>query len=271
MSLISVIVTTYNWPDALAVCLQSLFEQYDQCFEIIIADDGSSTETGQLIGQLTLYSTIPIKHIYHADLGFRAGTIRNKAVAESRGEYLIFLDGDCTTLPHFIKRHRQLAEKEYFVPGNRILLSPEFTHLALKRKIALHNQSLLYFLLGWLTGKVNRISPLLLNPFLFLRYLQPTKWEKAMTCNLGLFKKDFIAVNGFDEHFEGWGYEDSDLVIRLIHNGIRRKEGRFALPVLHHWHKENDRSKHDENFQRLQERLDNNYFIRAERGVDQYL
>ena len=92
-----------------------------------------------------------------------------------------------------------------------------------------------------------------------------------MTCNLGVWKQDFIAVNGFDELFEGWGYEDSDLVIRLIHQDIKRKEGRFAAPVLHLWHRQNDRSRHDANFQRLLQRVDNQHFIRAERGVDQYL
>ena len=91
-----------------------------------------------------------------------------------------------------------------------------------------------------------------------------------MTCNLAMFKKDFIAVNGFDEAFEGWGYEDSDLVIRLIHNGVKRKEGRFSVPVVHHWHKQNDQSKHDENFQRLMQRLNNKKLIRASQGIDQY-
>ena len=91
-----------------------------------------------------------------------------------------------------------------------------------------------------------------------------------MTCNLAIWKKDFIAVNGFDEQFQGWGYEDSDLVIRLIHNRIKRKEGRFAVPVLHLWHKENDRSQHDENYQRLLDRLSQPNFIQAQSGFSQY-
>jgi predicted glycosyltransferase involved in capsule biosynthesis len=92
-----------------------------------------------------------------------------------------------------------------------------------------------------------------------------------MTCNLAVWKSDFIAVNGFDEQFEGWGYEDSDLVIRLIHLGINRKEGRFAVPVLHLWHKQNDRSQHDSNYHRLMDRLKDPLFIRAEKGIDQYM
>jgi predicted glycosyltransferase involved in capsule biosynthesis len=92
-----------------------------------------------------------------------------------------------------------------------------------------------------------------------------------MTCNLGVWKKDFIRVNGFDELFEGWGFEDSDLVIRLIHAGIERKEGRFAVPVLHLWHPHNDKSKQATNYQRLLERVQQQDFMVAKKGVSQYL
>lgn len=269
--LISVIVTTYNWKEALKASLASLFAQTDLNFEIVIADDGSRPDTGELIQQLSVQSPVPIKHSYHEDCGFRAGTIRNKAVAASEGEYLLFLDGDCVVFPHFIERHRQLAAKNYFVPGNRILLSQAFTETSLLAGIQLHQQSVLSFIKWRLQGRVNRLLPLLYLPFDSLRLLRPNYWQQAMTCNLGVWCDDFIAVNGFDEVFEGWGYEDSDLVIRLIHQGIKRKEGRFALPVLHLWHQHNDRSGQQENYQRLMARLEKTDFIRAEKGVSQYL
>jgi len=270
MSLISVIVTTYNWPEVLNACLSSLFAQDDKGFEIIIADDGSSQKTHALIKTLSHQNSITLKHAFHEDQGFRAGTIRNKAVALSAGDYLIFLDGDCVVFPHFITRHRQLAEHNYFVPGNRILLTQSFTHFSLQNNRSLYDKSGFNFTKLWLQRKINRILPLIYLPFNFFRYSQPIKWQKAMTCNLAMFKSDFIAVNGFDEAFEGWGYEDSDLVIRLIHYGVKRKEGRFAIPVLHHWHKQNDQSKHDENYERLMLRLNDPDFIYAKQGFDQY-
>ena len=92
-----------------------------------------------------------------------------------------------------------------------------------------------------------------------------------MTCNLAMWKADFLGVNGFDEFFEGWWYEDSDLVIRLIHSGIKRKEGRFAVPVLHLWHAQNDKSRQDINYQKLMDRLADQDFISAESGVSQYI
>ncbi len=76
-------------------------------------------------------------------------------------------------------------------------------------------------------------------------------------------------MNGFDEAFTGWGFEDSDFAIRLIRAGTRIKDGRFAVPVLHLWHKENDRSKQQENRAKLEATLNGSH-IRAQLGVDQY-
>ncbi|MDD2759839.1 MAG: glycosyltransferase family 2 protein [Methylomonas sp.] len=269
--LISVIVTTYNWPEALAASLNSLLVQQDRHFEIIVADDGSRAETHRLISDFRRNSLIAIQHVHHEDKGFRAGTIRNKAVAASSGRYLLFIDGDCIALPNFIQRHRELAEQSYFVPGNRILVSQAYTEQVLQQNIALHFGSFLFFAKLWLQRHINRLLPLIYWNFKDWRYRQPEYWQKAMTCNLAIWKSDFIATNGFDEIYEGWGYEDSDLVIRLIHHGVKRKEGRFAAPVLHLWHRQNDRSQHDQNYQRLLQRLNDKSLIRADRGVDQYL
>jgi len=270
MNLISIIVTTYNWPAALELCLDSLFAQHDQAFEIIIADDGSTSANQERVQAYCAKSPVPVHYVHHDDQGFRAGTIRNKAVASSQGEYLLFIDGDCVLRPDFIARHRQLAESGYFVPGNRVLLSEPFTREVIEKHISLHQKPLSAFFSLWIQKKINRISAFILLPLGFLRKSQPDKWQKAMTCNLGLWKNDFLRTNGFDELFEGWGFEDSDLVIRLIHAGIKRKEGRFAVSVLHLWHRHNDKSKQDINYQRLLDRLEQQDFIVATKGVSQY-
>jgi glycosyltransferase involved in cell wall biosynthesis len=270
MNLISVIVTTYNWPSALELCLDSLFAQQDQAYEIIIADDGSNPANKERAIAYCAKSQVPVRYVHHDDQGFRAGTIRNKAVADSRGEYLLFIDGDCVCRSDFIGQHRQLAETGYFVPGNRILLSQSFTQEVIENHIPLHQKPLSYFIALRFQKKINRISAFIRLPLGFLRKLQATKWQKAMTCNLAIWKKDFLAANGFDELFEGWGFEDSDLVIRLIHAGIKRKEGRFAVPVLHLWHTQNDKSKQESNYQRLLDRLRQHDFIVATKGVSQY-
>jgi glycosyltransferase involved in cell wall biosynthesis len=271
MNLISIIVTTYNWPAALQLCLESLFAQQYGDFEIIIADDGSNISNMALSKSICTRSPVPIKYVHHEDQGFRASTIRNKAVAQSTGEYLIFLDGDCIVRPGFVSRHRQLAVQGHFVPGNRVLLSQDFTSEVINHNIPLYKKNWLYFVTLSLQNKINRILPFFTLPLGRLRLLEPKKWQKAMTCNLAMWRDDFVRVNGFDELFEGWGYEDSDLVIRLIHAGIKRKEGRFAVPALHLWHPQNDRSQHGLNFKRLLERLDQQDFIFAKKGFSQYL
>jgi glycosyltransferase involved in cell wall biosynthesis len=272
MNLISVIVTTYNRPDALRACLNSLAAQTDPDFEILIADDGSGESTREAILRYTAENP-PAKavlHVYQQDRGFRAGTIRNKAAAKSRGDYLVFMDGDCVVFPYFIAMHRNLAEPGYFVPGNRVLLSKEYTGEVLNKQIPLYRKSFLFFLGLFLTRKINHCLSLLRLPLFFLRRLHKTQWKKAKTCNLGLWRRDFTRVNGFDETFEGWGYEDSDLVIRLIHAGVCRKTGRHAVPVLHLWHPENDRSREACNLQRFLDRLGNPPVIFAEQGFDRH-
>ncbi|CAA9892276.1 GT2 family glycosyltransferase [Candidatus Methylobacter favarea] len=271
MSLISVIVTTYNWPDALALCLESLYCQEDKNFEIIIADDGSTLINRAQAQTYCLKSPVSIKYIHHEDQGFRAAAIRNKAVAQSKGDYLLFIDGDCILRPNFITRHRQLAAAGHFIPGNRILLSQAFTQEVLTQHIPLYLKPLPYFIFLRLQNKINRISALLRLPLGPVRNLQPNKWQKAMTCNLAIWKNDFMRMNGFDELFEGWGFEDSDLVIRMIHSGIKRKEGRFAVSVLHLWHPQNDKGKQELNYRLLMERLVQPDFIFAKKGISQYL
>lgn len=273
MNRISVIVTTYNRPDALRACLDSLTAQIDPDFEIVIADDGSGVATRETIHRYILEhgNQKAIKHVYQEDQGFRAATIRNKAVAQSSGDYLIFIDGDCMIFPDFVEMHRKLAEPGYFVPGNRILLSRDYTDRVLSTAVPLYRKSFFFFFGLYLTRRINRCTSLIRMPMGFLRRLHKTQWKKAKTCNLGLWRKDFTRINGFDESFEGWGYEDSDLVIRLIHAGVYRKMGRHAVPVLHLWHPENDRSREGLNLERFLDRLDNHERIVAEHGLDRYL
>src|SRR6202046_5198262 len=120
-ALISVIVATYNRPDALDAVLRSLSRQSDQDFEVIVADDGSMSDTAAVVG--TWKDRLPrrVAHVWHPDDGFRLAEIRNRAIRAANGDYCIFLDGDCLARPHFVGTHRALAEPGWFVTGNRLL------------------------------------------------------------------------------------------------------------------------------------------------------
>lgn len=251
---ISVIVTTYNRPDALAAVLRGLATQDAADFEVIIADDGSTTETKQLLEDLTPLLPFSLQHIWQPDEGFRAAKIRNQAVASAKGDYLIFMDGDCIPSVAFIHYHRLLAEKNFFVVGSRILLNREFTQQVLTQQLPVHTWRWPQWLHARWLKRCNRWLPTIIIPWL-PRKFRTSRWQGAKTCNLAIWREDFIAINGFDEAFQGWGYEDSDLIIRLLRNKVQRKEGFFALPVIHLWHPENDRSQEQANFQRLHKRL----------------
>lgn len=269
--LISVIITTYNWPEALKKSLKSLDYQTDRNFEILIADDGSDDRTKMLVESFSTKTDLAIRHIWHEDKGFRAASIRNKAAARANGEYLIFIDGDCAVPPSFIKKHCELAESGFFVPGNRVLLSEQATPVFLATRELFFKRSLWQWLKSWWRGECNRFFPFVTLRLGWLRKINPKKWCGAKTCNLGLFRQDFISVNGMDENYIGWGFEDSDLVIRLQKFGIKRKAGRNAVPVIHLWHKINsDAPTTQQNRERLESMM-RSKTVRCSLGVDQYL
>ena len=268
---IAVIATTYNRPDALAAALEGYLAQNDRGFELFVADDGSAADTAQIVSACQARADFAIHHIWHEDRGFRAAAIRNRALARAQADYIIFSDGDCIPVPYFVSRHRELAEHGWFVAGNRVLLSEAFTRSALENKLPVHRWNLGQWFGAWTRGDINRFLPLLSVPdFSAVRKLAMNRWQGMKTCNLAAWRKDLLMVNGLDETYSGWGLEDSDLVVRLLHAGIKHKSARFAAPVLHLWHSENDRSRFAENQRRLDEVLHSER-TRAVLGVEQYL
>lgn len=241
----------------LRIVLLALDDQVDRNFEVIIADDGSTQETAELINQLRSNLSYGVKHVWQEDKGFRAAAARNRAVAASTGEYLIFLDGDCVVFPSFLEKHTKLRERGWFVRGNRTMLSKQFTQKILDEKLAIHNVSKLTWLKHRVRGNIKRFFPLLNLPIGLYRKSKSTDWFGVKTCNLGVWREDFELINGFDERYTGWGREDADLAVRLFNNGIKRKEGIYSTCVLHLWHPENSRDKLEVNDSLLQRHIDN--------------
>lgn len=250
----AIIVTTYNRPDALDRVLESVAAMTVQATEVMVADDGSGEATARVIEHWK--KVLPLSHVWQPDEGFRAAEARNKAVLASSSEYIIFLDGDCMVPNDFVRRHQCLAESGFMVAGNRILFSQALTDDVLQRREYPLAWTMAHWFAQKLGGRVNRLLPLLRLPDGAWRKKRPYRWQGVHTCNLGLWRNDFEAVNGFDQSFQGWGHEDADLSIRLMRNGVFRKEGGFAVPVLHLWHPENDRQQEINNRERLA-RLEN--------------
>jgi glycosyltransferase involved in cell wall biosynthesis len=268
--LISVIVATYNRADALAAVLRSLSRQTDQGFELLVADDGSDTATARVVIEWAARMPVPLKHIWHADRGFRLAEIRNRAIRASAGAYCVFLDGDCIARPDFVAAHRRLAEPGWFVTGNRILLSRELTERILVEGLEPEQ----WGFANWITERarrnVNRFAPLLDLRLDRLRKFHPRHWRGARGSNMAFWRSDLDTVDGFDAGFSGWGREDSDVFIRLIRSEVLRKDGRFATGVLHLWHPEADRARLAENEKQLADVLDSNR-VRARQGLSRLI
>ena len=276
--LISVIVSTYNRADALDAVLRALSRQSDRRFEIVVADDGSGAATQQVVRERMARATVPVKHVWHEDCGFRLAEIRNLGIRASAGLYIVFLDGDCIPRRDFVAAHRRLAETGWFVTGNRILMSQELTARLLEKGSdpgndpgnELHLEPELWGLAKHLSlrrrGDLNRLAPLLSLPLGGLRKRRARQWRGANGSNMAFWRADLDAVDGFDAAFKGWGREDSDIFIRLIRAGVRRKDGRFATGVLHLWHREADRSGLDANERQLADVMQGDT-IKARRGL----
>ncbi|MDC1311862.1 glycosyltransferase family 2 protein [Burkholderiales bacterium] len=248
----TVIVTTYNRPDALDSVVRGFFLQKDIDFDLVVADDGSDQQTRDIISRLSLEAPFEISHVWHEDLGFRAAAIRNKAIKASQGEYLIFTDGDCIPRANFVVNHKKLAEKGYFLSGSRVLLSRKLTQDILTKAAGLGHWDTWTILRHYCARDINRVLPLFSSVWLMpYRKSSPKRWEGVKTCNFSSWKSDLFGVNGFDEQYRGWGLEDSDLVVRLLKSGVKHKNARQATPTLHLWHPENDRGGLERNSQML--------------------
>ena len=244
---ISVVITTYNRPDALTAVVEACFLQDDKNFEIIIADDGSGANTRDCIDRLRARSPVPLKHVWQPDDGFRAAMARNRGTLAATGDYIIFLDGDCIPQRDFIARHRALAQPGFLVSGSRILLSQRFTEQVLAEHIDVPALGLFDKLRYRLRGDMNKVLQLMLRWPDLGRVRRKFSWRRIKSCNLAVWRADLEKVNGFDESFVGWGHEDSDLVVRLFHAGVLRKDGAMATEVLHLWHREARRDEESSN------------------------
>jgi glycosyltransferase involved in cell wall biosynthesis len=254
---LSVVITTYNRPDALAAVLAACFLQDDKNFEIIIADDGSTANTRDCVARLAAGAPVPVKHVWQPDDGFRAAMARNRGTLAATGDYIIFLDGDCVPQRDFIARHRALAQQGFLVSGSRILLSQALTERALRDGIDVAGLSIAERLRLRLAGDMNKFLQTVVRWPDIARVRRKFSWRRIKSCNLGVWKADLMAVNGFDESFTGWGHEDSDLVVRLFHAGVLRKDGAMATEVLHLWHTEAERDQASSNRRTVLERAAN--------------
>jgi glycosyltransferase involved in cell wall biosynthesis len=259
---VSLIITTYNRPDALLLVLHSIELQTLTPNEVIIADDGSNSDTRVTINSFQESSSSNIIHSWQEDIGFRAAKSRNKAIAKSNSDYIILIDGDMILHSEFVQDHISNAEPGYFIQGTRVLLTEKATIGALK------DMSMYFSFFS--QGIKNRKNTIHSN-FLSRLFSKKKNYLRGIkTCNMAFYKKDCMNINGFNNDFEGWGREDSEFVVRLLNSGVNRKNLRFNAIQFHLWHNENIRVSLQQNDTFLKNALDNNA-KRCDNGIDRYL
>ncbi len=247
----SLIIATYNWPEALDLVLQSVEQQSLLPYEVLIADDGSTSETKQVIDKYKEHGILNIHHIWHEDKGFRLSEIRNKAIDKANGNYIIQIDGDTFLHKDFVKDHVLHARSGQFISGSRVLLAQKLS------KHLLDTQSLVF----------NRFDNDIKNkhyqfhlPFITRLLKKPTKnVEKVIRsvrgCNMSFWKKDLLKVNGYNEKLVGWGREDSEISARLVHLGLKKINLKFSAIQYHLYHKEASKDQLIKNHTSLMETI----------------
>ena len=252
---LSVIVTTYNRPNALRAVLDGLLAQSRNDFEVIVADDGSGEPTRAIVDQVKTAFSGRLLHAWQEDRGFRISAARNLAAQRASGSYLVFLDGDCVPRTHFVETYVRAAHPHRILRGSRVLCSQRLTERIEAGLEAAHRFSHRMLRDHRRSGDINRFSVLRRGWLDRIRVLASSvrsrNWKKLRGCNFMVPASAYAAVGGCDESFEGWGYEDSDLCIRLINLGLRIRQAPVQTCVLHLWHRENPREFTGENLARL--------------------
>jgi GT2 family glycosyltransferase len=208
---VSLIITTYNWKEALQLSLKTAFMQTRMPDEVVVADDGSREDTAEMVREMRQNSPVPVLHVWQPDEGFRAARSRNNAIVASSGDYLIFLDGDCFVNKYFVADHLSVVQKNQSIAGTRVNIVPRRQQYI----FATGNTHISFF--SWGTRKkFNAIrSPLLAR---FYR----SKGGMA-TANCSMWREDVYRINGFNELFVGYGLEDAEFAIRLNNAGVAKK------------------------------------------------
>ncbi|WP_329742047.1 glycosyltransferase family 2 protein [Dyella sp. A6] len=227
---VSLIVITYNWPEALDRVLASVAAQTRLPDEVIVADDGSGDSTRVVVEQWTQWLGCPVRHIWQDDLGFRAARCRNRGIAASHGDYIVLIDGDMLLHPAFLADHLALAGRGLFLQGGRLKATAAETArlLAGGRPV----------FAPWSAADFHAFDGT--RRHYAFRAPRLARWKarqqrggRVMSCNMSFWRDDLLRVNGFDERMEGYGAEDRELAARLENAGVRRRQLKWAALAVH--------------------------------------
>lgn len=261
----ALVITTYNSAKVLKVTLRSVLNQSRRPDELIIADDGSTDDTKELVEAFRQMFHGTVRHVWQPNEGYRRSTILNKAIAASTSDYIITIDNDVILHRHFVRDHCEHAKQGHFAAGRRAYIKEKAAgEIKDGRRHNIPSFSSEHIWKGNYALRVPWLAPL-------LKGRHSTSCRRLMGSNMAFWKSDFVAVNGFEEAFRGWGFEDRELCHRFYAAGIKRIS---LCNTAIQWHLDHPvRSNHE----RLA--LNEALFIKhrddgisyAEKGIDQYI
>jgi glycosyltransferase involved in cell wall biosynthesis len=268
---VSLIVITYNWPEALDRVLASVAAQTRLPDEVIVADDGSGESTRVVVERWAQHLPCPLRHVWQDDLGFRAARCRNRGIAASRGDYILLIDGDMLLHPAFVADHLALAERGFFLQGGRIkATAAETARLLPGGRPVFAPWSPADFRAFDGTRRHYAFHALALAQ----RKARQRRGGRVMSCNMSFWRDDLLRVNGFDERMEGYGAEDRELAARLENAGLRRRQLKWAALAVHLEHASRAQPDVDDMSlpnNRLFRATVEQRIVRCERGIDGHL
>ena len=247
---LTVVISTYAWPEALDVVLQALSEQHDKRFDVVVADDGSGPATAAVVGRWSRAFRGGIHHAWQPDEGYRRARALNLGASHARGRYLAYIDGDSVPRRHFVGAIRRALLPGWFLAGKRVNLGQVMTGRVLDRRSAPWR---------WPALVLIARSPRDVGRPGFLLPLRDRRrpWRSGQPefrppfngygSPFVVARKDFERVDGFDMRFTGWGQEDEDIALRLRRAGVRCGWAGPSSTLLHLFHESrNDRTRRND-------------------------
>lgn len=250
---LSVVVSTYEWPEALDAVLRGLADQSDSAFGVVVADDGSRSDTAHVVSRWGKVFGNRLTHAWQPDEGFRLARVLNLGALATDAQYLVFIHGESVPRQHFVRALRACMASGWFVAGRRVDLSEALTIRVLEEGLPVHR----WGLYDWFRARRDA-RPLSSLTRRDRRRVGARELPEFVPHNrtygylLGVSRTDFERVNGYDMRFEGWGEEDVDIATRLRRIGLRCGHAGPDATLIHLWHR-TDTPEQRRNWDLLQE------------------
>ncbi|MGQ9662168.1 MAG: glycosyltransferase [Kiritimatiellia bacterium] len=222
---VAVVVTTYEAPELLRFSLLALARQTIVVGTVLVADDGSSDRTVEMLADLAPNLPFSLVHIWQPHDGFRAARSRNNAIYHARESVLCFLDQDILAHSTWLENHLAHLRSNTVCLGIALNMPQEKAATLEQLQIETGEFE------RWHTPNELKTLAARQRKYSFYTVLRRLglgiKSKPSLRSgNFAAWRADLLRVNGFDEDYIGWGQEDDDLGRRLYMAGVR------PVPIL---------------------------------------